>query len=182
MTRVDEHESTAATRATCPPDERIANNTRALDQSHAFSAASNERHDIDVPMQLPTPPPQDAPAHALPSPESHTKPESARIEAPNRDIPTPMTATDDGADEQRASQTSPLSANAPSPTSLLASHLSSPFPAQRVCGLQMPCSTHCVANEDYSSFPIAPPRSSDPAVASEEAKRPIANSTRSKSR
>ncbi|KAH7413997.1 vacuolar import and degradation protein-domain-containing protein [Phaeosphaeria sp. MPI-PUGE-AT-0046c] len=131
MTRVDEHESTAAARATCPPDERIANSTRELDQSPPFSAASNGRHHMDVPMQLPTPPPQDAPAHAPPTPESHTKPESAPIEAPTRDIPTPMTATDDGAEEQRAIQTSPLSANPPSPTSLLASHLSSPFPAQR---------------------------------------------------
>lgn len=131
MTRV-EHESTATTHATCPPDERIANNTRALDQSPPLDAASNGRPDIDVPMQLPTPPPPDAPAHAPPPPESHTKPESARIEAPARDIPTPMTVTDDSAEEQRASQTSPLSpASAPSPTSLLASHLSSPFPSRR---------------------------------------------------
>jgi hypothetical protein len=132
MTRV-EHESTAAARATCPPDERIANNTRALDQSLPPNAASNDRPDFDVPMQLPTPPPQDAPAHPPPAPESHSKPESARIEAPTRDIPTPMTVTDDSAEEQRASQTSPLSPTAvPSPTSLLASHLSSPFPAHRV--------------------------------------------------
>lgn len=136
MTRV-EHESTDAARATCPPDERTANNTRALDQSLPLDAASNDRPDIDVPMQLPTPPPQDALAHP-PPPESHTKPESARIEAPARDIPTPMTVTDDSPEEQRASQTSPLSpTTAPSPTSLLASHLSSPFPSQRVCTLYL---------------------------------------------
>jgi hypothetical protein len=45
-----------------------------------------------------------------------------------------MTATDDGTEEQRTSQASPLSTAAP--VSLLANHLSSPFPAHRVRCIQ----------------------------------------------
>jgi hypothetical protein len=126
-----EHESTAG-RATCPPEDSRNIVTHELPQSPGFNTSSNVESTIDVPMQLPTPPPQDSPAHAHPSTETHTKPSSARIEAPNRDTPTPMTVTDDGTEEQRTSQASPLSATAPGPTSLLTSHLSSPFPTHRV--------------------------------------------------
>jgi hypothetical protein len=126
-----EHESTTG-RATCPPEESRNTVAHELPQSPTFNAADHVESSIDVPMQLPTPPPQDSPAHTHPTTESRTKPSSARIEAPNRDTPTPMTVTDDGTEEQRLSQASPLSATAPGPTSLLASHLSSPFPAQRV--------------------------------------------------
>jgi hypothetical protein len=127
-----EHESTTA-HTTCPPDEVRTVAAHESSQSPIFNATSHVEPVIDVPMQLPTPPPQDSPAHAPPSPENHSKPSGACIEEPSRDIPTPMTATDDGPDEQRTSQTSPLSATAPGPTSLLASHLSSPFPPYRVC-------------------------------------------------
>jgi hypothetical protein len=126
-----EHESIAG-RATCPPEESWNIVAHELPQSPAFNAANNVESAIDVPMQLPTPPPQDAPAHTHPHTETHSKPSSARIEAPNRDTPTPMTATDDGTEEQRISQASPLSTTAPGPTSLLGSHLSSPFSARRV--------------------------------------------------
>jgi hypothetical protein len=126
-----EHESIAG-RATCPPEESRNTVAHELPQSPAFNAANNVESAIDVPMQLPTPPPQDTPAHAHPTTEAHSKPSSARIEAPNRDTPTPMTATDDGTEEQRISQASPLSTTAPGPTSLLASHLASPFPPRRV--------------------------------------------------
>ncbi|KAH5763930.1 hypothetical protein HBI16_162980 [Parastagonospora nodorum] len=124
-----EHESTAS-RTTCPPDEARIANAHELNPSPQFNDSSNVGPTIDVPMQLPTPPPQDTPAHAPPSSDSdsHSKPSSARIEAPNRDTPTPMTATDDGAEEQRTSQVPPL---APGPGPLFSSHLSSPFPAQR---------------------------------------------------
>jgi hypothetical protein len=126
-----EHESIAG-RATCPPEESRNTVAHELPQSPAFNAANNVESAIDVPMQLPTPPPQDAPAHTHPHTETRSKPSSARIEAPNRDTPTPMTATDDGTEEQRISQASPLSTTAPGPTSLLGSHLSSPFSARRV--------------------------------------------------
>jgi hypothetical protein len=127
------HDNTTTGRATCPPDEGRIVTARELHQSHEFNVASNVEAPIDEPMQLPTPPPQeDFPAHATPSHENHGKPMSTRIEPPNRDTPTPMTVVDDGADEQRAIQTSPLSAAALGPTSLLASHLSSPFPSHRV--------------------------------------------------
>jgi hypothetical protein len=127
-----EHESIAG-RSTCPPEESRVTPTRALSQTPDFNANSNGDSVIDVPMQLPTPPPQEPSSRAQPPPEPHSKPSSARIEAPARDTPTPMTSTDDGAEEQRISQASPLSATAPPPTSPYASHLSSPFPAHRVC-------------------------------------------------
>jgi len=127
-----EHES-IANRATCPPDESRISSAQELNQTSDTNASSNVEPTIDAPMQLPTPPPQDSVARAQPPSESHTKPSSAHIEAPSRDIPTPMTATtDDSTEEQRISQASPLSAATPAPTSLLASHLSSPFPAHRV--------------------------------------------------
>lgn len=114
-----EHESTTS-RTTCPPDEARIANAHELNASPQFNDSSNVGPTIDVPMQLPTPPSDS---------DSHSKPSSARIEAPNRDTPTPMTATDDGAEEHRASQASPL---APGPGPLFSSHLTSPFPAQRV--------------------------------------------------
>jgi hypothetical protein len=118
-----EHES-IANRATCPPDES------RITTAHELNAPSHDEPAIDAPMQLPTPPPQEPLAGAQSPPESHNKPSSAQIEAPSRDIPTPMTATDDGTEDQRASHASPIHATVPA--SLLVSHLSSPFPAHRV--------------------------------------------------
>ncbi|CAA9958749.1 hypothetical protein P3342_003652 [Pyrenophora teres f. teres] len=123
-----EHED-MNTRTTCPPDESRTGDGRALNELRHSSHDSNATHVPDVPTQLPTPPPQDCPEHTQMPADSHTKPSGADIETPNRDIPTPMTATDDGTDEQRTSQASPLTATAP--VSLLAHHLSSPFPAHR---------------------------------------------------
>ncbi|KAF1911679.1 vacuolar import and degradation protein-domain-containing protein [Ampelomyces quisqualis] len=125
-----EHESTTG-HTTCPPDEARVVAAHEPRQPPTFHTASNVGPTSHVPMRLPTPPPQHSPAHAPPSLESHSKPSSARIEAPNRDIPTPPTAPDDGPEDQRTSQTSPLSATAPRPPSLLASHLSLPFPPYR---------------------------------------------------
>lgn len=120
-----EHES-IANRATCPPDES------RITSAHELNTPSHEEPAIDAPMQLPTPPPQESPAGAQPPPESHSKPTGAHIEAPSRDIPTPMTATDDGSEDQRTSHASAHPASASVPASLLASHLSSPFPTHRV--------------------------------------------------
>lgn len=125
-----EHESIAS-RATCPPEEARNITARELNAAREYMANDiNVESTPDVPMQQPTPPPQDSPAAQSPA-ETHSKPSSADIDAPSRDIPTPMTATDDGAEEQRTSQASPLPAT--TPVSLLTSHLSSPFPAHRVC-------------------------------------------------
>lgn len=121
-------------RAICPPEgTHTVTAHRELNENRDSSSAG---HDVDSaqrrPMlQQPTPPPhgtrEQSPA------ETHSKPPNASIEAPNRDIPTPMTATDDGAEDQRASQASPLSANAPVPIRYTPSHLAAPFPAHRVC-------------------------------------------------
>jgi hypothetical protein len=126
-----EHESSTS-RATCPPDEAHSSTAQELNQLPGFNANNNVESSIDVPMQLPTPPPQDSPAHTPPPPETHIKPTSARIEAPNRDTSTPMTITDDGTDGWRTSHASPLAAIAPGSAPLLASHLASPCPAHRV--------------------------------------------------
>jgi len=127
-----EHES-IANRPTCPPEEARIVNTRDLNETRHLSANSNVDPVHDVPMQQPTPPPQDSPAHASVAPDIHSKPSGTDMEALARDIPTPMTAADDGDSEQRTTQASPLSASAPAPVSPFANHhLSSPFPAHRV--------------------------------------------------
>lgn len=126
-----EHESIAS-RATCPPED--ARTTTAHDSHGSDDNGTRDRHGDsahDVAMQDSTPPRQQSPANAQTLTDAHSKPAGADIETPNRDTPTPMTATDDGADEQRTSQTSPLSPT--TPVSLYAHHLSSPFPAHRVC-------------------------------------------------
>jgi hypothetical protein len=125
-----EHESIAG-RATCPPEEARITSAHEPNEAHGSSASNNVESIMEAPMQQPTPPPQEPSTQAQSPSEDHTK-TSNTIEAPNRDIPTPMTTTDDGSEEQRTSQASPLSANAPAPVSALASHLASPFPAYRV--------------------------------------------------
>ncbi|KAJ8115026.1 hypothetical protein OPT61_g3226 [Boeremia exigua] len=117
-------------RATCPPeDTRIPTAHGGLSDSHDSSARSNVDSARRAQTQRhPTPPPHSA---ELSSAETHSKPSSASIEAPNRDTPTPMTVTDDGADDQRASQASPLSASAPAPIRYTSSHLAAPFSAHR---------------------------------------------------
>jgi hypothetical protein len=177
-----EHESSTS-RATCPPDEARIATTHELNQPPGFNANNNVESSIDVPMQLPTPPPQDSPAHAPPSPETHIKPASARIEAPNRDTPTPMTAIDDGTEEQRTSQVLPLAASAPGSAPLLASHLASPFPAHRV-RIPYILILHKFESADAacSFYPTVHPPFSAPAAGSKEVRLPIASSTKWKSR
>jgi hypothetical protein len=124
-----EHESIAG-RTTCPPEDARIIATHELNQTRSSDHNSNANSVPHVPMQQPTPSPQSSREPTQAPDDTHGKISSANIEAPSRDIPTPMTATDDGTEEQRTSQASPLSTAAP--TSLLASHLSSPFPAHRV--------------------------------------------------
>ncbi|EUC31282.1 hypothetical protein COCCADRAFT_101680 [Bipolaris zeicola 26-R-13] len=123
-----EHESIAG-RATCPPDESRSITAQELNQLRLSSHSSDASRASHAPMQQPTPPPQDSPEHGQTPADTHSKPSTADIETPARDIPTPMTATDDGSEEQRTSQASPQSAI--TPVSLLANHISSPFPAHR---------------------------------------------------
>jgi hypothetical protein len=128
-----EHESVAG-RTTCPPEEARIIATHELNETRGSNHDSNARAVPDVPMQQPTPSPQNSREHTQAPDDIHTKLSSTDVETPSRDIPTPMTATDDGTEEQRTSQVSPLSTVAP--VSLLANHLSSPFPARRVCHTQ----------------------------------------------
>ena len=119
----------------CPPeDSRIhASHTATID--HQSPDADRDEPEPNAPAQLPTPPPteRESPPRALSPPESHTKPSEMRIEGPIRDIPTPVSATDDGAEERRVAQ-SPLSATAPVPMPW-SQHkfLTSPHPSHRVC-------------------------------------------------
>ena len=178
---VSEHESIAG-RATCPPEESRIITTHELNEQVDITTASNVASAPDAPMQQPTPPPQESPVHAQMSGEAHSKPASTDIEAPSRDIPTPMTATDDGGEEQRTSQASPLSANAPVPVSLLANQLSSPFPAYRVCTTKSIPRTICrhssYADVQYSFSPTRPLPSSAPVAASRAAKHQTGSSTK----
>ncbi|KAL6704815.1 hypothetical protein ACN47E_007619 [Coniothyrium glycines] len=128
-----EHEGIAS-RPTCPPEEsRLAHVRDAGGPRHTRTGSNvNVTSAEEEPLPHSTPPPQHPPAHASLASDSHGKPTGADMEPPARDISTPMTATDDGEAEQRASQASPLSATAPAPASPLAGHfLSSPFPSYR---------------------------------------------------
>lgn len=129
-----EHESIAG-RSTCPPDDARNPTAHEMNAARTSLSAANVAAAPSMPMQQPTPPPQDEPGVAPSPAEAHRKPSSPDdIDSPSRDIPTPMTATDDGADEQRTAQASPLSATIPpAPISSFASHLASPFPVHRVC-------------------------------------------------
>lgn len=131
-----EHESITG-RATCPPDESRASTAHELSGPRQTTHDSNASPARDAPMQQPTPPPHDEPDHGQPPADAHSKPSTADIEAPARDIPTPMTATDEGTDEQRPAQPSPQSTI--TPVSLLANHISSPFLAHRVRSAVVVC-------------------------------------------
>jgi hypothetical protein len=131
-----EHESIAG-RPTCPPEESRIIATHELNEPRGSTHDSNASSMPHVPMQQPTPSPQNSREHTQAPDDIHTKLSSTDVDSPNRDIPTPMTATDDGTEEQRTSHVSPLSTAAPA--SLLASHLSSPFPAHRVCHTRHAC-------------------------------------------
>ena len=114
-------------RATCPPDEPHTS-TAHSDSSVSDNVDPGRRLPAH---RLPTPPPHGS-REQSPS-ETHSKPSSASREEPHRDIPTPMTVTDDNAEDQRALQASPLSATAPAPNRYIPSHLAAPFSAHRVC-------------------------------------------------
>ncbi|KAF2637107.1 hypothetical protein P280DRAFT_139388 [Massarina eburnea CBS 473.64] len=117
--------------SSCPPEE-----SWGLTSTH-------EHHTRDVndgapsmapPAQQPTPPPtdRDPPARAQQPSELHYKPSDMPLEMPARDIPTPISATDESVEEQRNTQVSPLSATmaAPSPWSQHR-YLTSPHPGHR---------------------------------------------------
>lgn len=128
---VEQHESSLTNRATCPPDDIRISTAHALSSTRDSSVSD----DVDPARRRPAQQ-QPTPPHGAreQSPgETHVKPSGASIEAPNRDIPTPMTATDDGAEDQRTSLASPLSATASAPIRFTHSHLAAPFPAYRVC-------------------------------------------------
>lgn len=114
-----EHESVTA-HTTCPPDDArtLAAHDIDIDSTRHDSADEGD----NVVSRHPAPPPA----------EPHTKPAAADMDAPARDIPTPVTTTDDGVDDQRASQASPVSTTASAALPLAASQLTWPFPAHRV--------------------------------------------------
>jgi hypothetical protein len=117
---VDEHESPLAGRSTCPPEELRIHPSRIVDIAPSSHNAIEDHAPTDVRAQQPTPPPTDDPSSPArtPSPsDSHSKPTDASVEVPTRDIPTPMSAPDDGADDQRVAHPSPLSATASLSTS-----------------------------------------------------------------
>ncbi|KAH7114304.1 vacuolar import and degradation protein-domain-containing protein [Dendryphion nanum] len=129
-----EHESHLAGRTTCPPEESRPLTTH--DMTSDRSPAADEIGDITItsPIQQPTPPPTER--ETIPNDQSLGESQSKNLEpvsdGPIRDIPTPISATDETSEEQRNPQTSPLSV----PTSASASWahssiLASPFPSHR---------------------------------------------------
>jgi hypothetical protein len=128
------HESHLGSR--CPPEDLRTHTSHSPAIEQQTDDATDVDHAFNAPAQLPTPPPteRDPPPHSLSPPESHTKPSEMRIEGPIRDIPTPLSTTDDGAEERRIAQASPLSATAPSPVPWSQQKfLASPSPSYRVC-------------------------------------------------
>lgn len=131
-----EHESH---RTTCPPEESRIHNVHDVHDSpdeQALHPGNDGDTAFIAPTQQPTPPPAESElATGARSPaESHTKSSDIDVDGPMRDIPTPMSAPDEGAEEQqRNPHVSPLSATAPAPVSWLQpSALTSPYPSQRV--------------------------------------------------
>lgn len=119
-------------RATCPPDDTHASTAlEELSGARDSSGSQNVDFSRHPRMQQQLTPPPDGSREQSPT-ETHSKPSSTSIDEPNRDTPTPMTATDDNVDDQRASQASPLSANAPAPIRFNPSNLAAPYPVHRV--------------------------------------------------
>jgi hypothetical protein len=130
-----EHESAVPGRATCPPEESCIHDPHEMMAERSIHDDSIVDTPPNAPTQQPTPPPGDRDARSdTDSPaESSSKTLNAQIDAPIRDIPTPMSAMDEAAEEQRNPQASPLSATAPGPVSWhQPTILASPFPSQRV--------------------------------------------------
>lgn len=129
-----EHESLAG--RTCPPEDTRLHAPHDVSTEQHSLIAENADSSLNAPAQQPTPPPteRESLAHAHSQSESSSKPPESTIEGPVRDIPTPMSATDDSAEEQRNIQASPLSATAPAPVSWSQhKYLASPYPSYRVC-------------------------------------------------
>jgi len=127
------HSSPLTTRYTCPPED-----LRIHPPSSHNAIIDAGESPLHVPTQQPTPPPQDAtsPARSNVSSESQPKPVGAPIEGPIRDIPTPMSAVDDHADEPRNLHASPLSATAPALVPWLhQQRFVSPYANHRVCAI-----------------------------------------------
>jgi hypothetical protein len=119
----------------CPPEEsRMHSLTPLIEQQ--LSSANDDGSRLDIPAQLPTPPPNEraSPPRVFSPPEPHTKPLEVTIEARSRGKLTTGSATDDGAKEQQKAQASPPSATA---SSLMSwpehNYLTSPRPNHRVC-------------------------------------------------
>ncbi|KAF2120656.1 vacuolar import and degradation protein-domain-containing protein [Lophiotrema nucula] len=128
-----EHENHLAARATCPPDESRMHTQHDVTIEASSHSDDTLQSSFAGRTQQPTPPPaaQDSPVIAH-SPGSPGKLVDAETDGPIGDIPTPMSGTDEGAEEQRKYQSSPLSATAPAPISWQQqSVLTSPFPSQR---------------------------------------------------
>lgn len=118
----------------CPPEESHIQTPHTSRIEQRPLNVADDRPALNAPAQQPTPPPteRDSPPRALSPPDTHTKPTEMTIEGPIRDIPTPVSATDDGVDEQRNAQASPLSAAAPAPALWLQHKLlTSPHPSHR---------------------------------------------------
>lgn len=134
---VDEHESTLAGRSTCPPEELRIHAAHTAIVAPSSRDALSDDVPIHVPAQQPTPPPTDdpvSPARTRSSSETHPKPIETSVEDPIRDIPTPMSTLDDGAEEPRHAHVSPLSATAPTTTAWSQQRYPTPpYSAHRVC-------------------------------------------------
>jgi hypothetical protein len=128
-----EHEGYLSGR--CPPEESRIHASHVPTIEQHSPEMSDDGTELNAPAQLPTPPPteREPPPRALSPPDSHTKPSEMRIDDPIRDIPTPVSATDDGAEERRVAQASPLSATTLT-TITWSQHklLTSPHPSHRV--------------------------------------------------
>ncbi|CAI6249996.1 unnamed protein product [Periconia digitata] len=115
-------------RSSCPPED---SQPRPEYDSHQEMDGETS---MNIPTQQPTPPPSDRDSVGrVRSPsESCVKPSDPPIETPARDIPTPISATDDISEDHRNSQSSPLSGAAPTPISWPQHrHLSLPYPSHR---------------------------------------------------
>lgn len=112
----EDHESHHIGRPTCPPEE-------ARVHSHLHTPSDQPIHTdahVDATFSaspLPSAAPADPAAQMPPPAESRSKALEAELEGPIRDIPTPISATEDSAEEQRNAQASPVTAHASSSTS-----------------------------------------------------------------
>ena len=124
---------------TCPLEDSRIHTLHDVDDAHDEQSPQSDDHNdttFNAPRQQPTPPPaeSESPADAPIPAESHIKTSEIDVDGPMRDIPTPISATDESTEEQqRNSHASPLSATAPAPASWHQhSALTSPFPSHRV--------------------------------------------------